>query len=138
MGVCYQAEVIKANKKQTCRVEWRVVRGTDGRIRRVELTTELRDYWTVLAAYEPGRALGFATRQIGTAASAPADGSWTFVVHPLDGGSSRLLFRGRAMGNLRSFAAAFNVAVFEPARKVHRQKPANAMTTQADDVADEP
>jgi hypothetical protein len=70
--------------------------------------------FAVLAVYEPGRALGFATRQMGTAASASADGSWTFVVQPLDAGSSRLLFRGRALGDLRSFAAVFNVAVFEP------------------------
>jgi hypothetical protein len=70
--------------------------------------------FAVLAAYEPGRALGFATRQIGTAADAPADGSWTFVVEPIDAHSSRLFFRGRAAGGLRSFAAVFNVAVFEP------------------------
>jgi hypothetical protein len=70
--------------------------------------------FAVLAAYEPGRALGFATRQIGTAATAPADGSWTFVVQPVDAGSSRLFFRGRARGGLRSFAAVFNLAVFEP------------------------
>ncbi|MBA3364900.1 MAG: hypothetical protein H0U03_03820 [Actinobacteria bacterium] len=35
-------------------VEWRTVRSDDGRrITRVELTTELPDYWRVLAAYEP-------------------------------------------------------------------------------------
>ena len=38
-------------------VEWRVVRDDDGRLRRVELTTELRDHWRVLAAHEPERAL---------------------------------------------------------------------------------
>jgi len=37
-------------------VEWRVVRDGDA-IRRVELTTELSDYWRVLAAYEPERTL---------------------------------------------------------------------------------
>jgi hypothetical protein len=31
-------------------LEWRVVRASDDRIRRVELTTELRGYWRVLAA----------------------------------------------------------------------------------------
>jgi hypothetical protein len=70
--------------------------------------------FAVLAVHEPGRALGFATRQIGTAPDAPADGSWTFVVQPVDGGTSRLFFRGRAAGGLRSFAAVLNVAVFEP------------------------
>lgn len=37
-------------------VEWRVVRDGEA-IRRVELTTELSDYWRVLAAYEPERTL---------------------------------------------------------------------------------
>lgn len=37
-------------------IEWRVVRDRQG-IRRVELTTELSDYWRVLAAYRPHRTL---------------------------------------------------------------------------------
>ena len=41
-------------------VEWRVVRDGRDRIRRVELTTELRDYWRVLAAHEPARTLALA------------------------------------------------------------------------------
>jgi hypothetical protein len=67
-----------------------------------------------LATFEPGRAIGFAARQIGTPTSAPADGSWALVVNPIDDGSSRLLFRGRAAGGLRSMAAVFSVSVFEP------------------------
>ena len=35
-------------------LEWRVVRDGDA-IRRIELTTELSDYWLVLAAHEPAR-----------------------------------------------------------------------------------
>jgi hypothetical protein len=42
-----------------------------------------------------GRALGFATRQIGTAPTAPEDGSWTFVVNAIDAKTSRLIARGR-------------------------------------------
>ncbi len=34
-------------------LEWRVVRARDGRILRVELTTELPEYWRVLAGYAP-------------------------------------------------------------------------------------
>jgi hypothetical protein len=45
-------------------IEWRVVRGDDHRIRRVELTTELRDYWAVLAAYEPERTLDLVSELI--------------------------------------------------------------------------
>ena len=40
-------------------LEWRVVRDGDV-IRRVELTTELSDYWLVLAAHEPARAVELA------------------------------------------------------------------------------
>jgi len=70
--------------------------------------------YAVLAAFEPGRAMGFATRQMGRPATASPDGSWAFVVDPIDAGASRLLFRGRAAGDLRPVATAFNVAVFEP------------------------
>ena len=38
-------------------LEWRTVRGSGRRIERVELTTELRDYWRVLAGYEPERTI---------------------------------------------------------------------------------
>jgi hypothetical protein len=36
--------------------EWRTVRDAGGKLVRVELTTELRDYWRVLIAHEPARA----------------------------------------------------------------------------------
>lgn len=38
-------------------VEWRVVRSRGGAIARVEFTTELVDYWRVLATHEPERTL---------------------------------------------------------------------------------
>ncbi len=38
-------------------LEWRTVRDRGGAIRRVELTTELRDYWRVLAAHAPDRTI---------------------------------------------------------------------------------
>ena len=37
--------------------EWRTVRAPGGKLRRVELTTELRDYWRVLVEHEPERAV---------------------------------------------------------------------------------
>lgn len=43
-------------------VEWRAVRGVDGRLRRVELTTELPEYWAVVAAHEPERLLACVAR----------------------------------------------------------------------------
>jgi hypothetical protein len=51
-------------------LEWRTVRGPDGTIRRVELTTELRDYWHVLAAHEPERAVDLVGELTGCAIAA--------------------------------------------------------------------
>jgi hypothetical protein len=45
-------------------VEWRVVRDGEA-IRRVELTTELGDYWRIMAAHEPARAVELVTRFAG-------------------------------------------------------------------------
>jgi hypothetical protein len=39
-------------------LEWRTVRYPDGLIRRIELTTELPEYWATLAAYAPAELLG--------------------------------------------------------------------------------
>jgi hypothetical protein len=38
-------------------VEWRTVRDAAGKVARVELTTELRDWWRVLVEHEPERAV---------------------------------------------------------------------------------
>jgi hypothetical protein len=48
-------------------LEWRTVRTDDGRITRVELTTELPDYWRLLAAHEPGALLGTVAELAGEA-----------------------------------------------------------------------
>jgi hypothetical protein len=70
--------------------------------------------FATLAVLEPGRALAFATRQIGTGPDVPADGSWTFVVQPIDERASRLIVRGRGGGGLRLAPALFTAGVFEP------------------------
>jgi hypothetical protein len=70
--------------------------------------------FATLTVFQPGRALGFATRQIGTSPSDPPDASWTYVVQPVTDGSSRLIFRGRGAGGLRFGPAAFTAGVFEP------------------------
>jgi hypothetical protein len=70
--------------------------------------------FATLAVLEPGRALGFATRQIGRTLAEPPDASWSFVVVPVDAGTTRLVFRGRGAGGLRLLPGAFTLAVFEP------------------------
>lgn len=52
-------------------LEWRVVRGAGDEIRRVELTTELGEYWCVLAAHEP-RALLETIAELAGEARVPA------------------------------------------------------------------
>jgi hypothetical protein len=70
--------------------------------------------FATLVVYQPGRALGFATRQIGMKPTEPADASWSFVVEPMGDRASRLIFRGRGEGGLRLLPAAFTRGVFEP------------------------
>lgn len=53
-------------------VEWRVVRGAGGLVQRVEFTTELPDYWRVLAAYEPNRLLSLVAEFAGEASVSPS------------------------------------------------------------------
>jgi hypothetical protein len=74
-----------------------------------------------LRTFIPGYALAFGTHAIGTPATAPEDGSWTFVVQPLDRDTTRLLFRGR-LAKQSWAAAAFNVAFFEPAHFVMERR----------------
>jgi hypothetical protein len=52
-------------------LEWRLVR-REGKPVAIEMTTELRDHWTVLAAHEPQRVLALAGSFAGDEAEAPA------------------------------------------------------------------
>jgi hypothetical protein len=67
----------------------------------------------VLRVYEPGRALGFGTRMVGTPLDAPENGSWSFVVEQAGENRSRLLVRG-AGGERGLWATLFDRFVFEP------------------------
>ena len=75
-----------------------------------------------LLDYVPGRALGFGTWQLGTPHSAPPDGSWAFVLEPIDADTTRLLVRARAAGGEPVVARVFNLVVFEPAHFVMERK----------------
>ena len=77
--------------------------------------------FATLRSHVPGRALGFGTHAVGTPITAPENGSWTFVVQPLDRYTTRLLFRGR--GASRSVAGiAFDRSIFEPAHFVMERR----------------
>ena len=70
--------------------------------------------FATLRSYVPGRALGFGTRVVGTPITAPEDGSWTFVLQPLDGYTTRLLIRGRGPVTRSWLGLAFDRSIFEP------------------------
>lgn len=48
-------------------LEWRTVRQSDGKISRIEMTTETPDYWAKLARFEPRRLVDLAARFAGEA-----------------------------------------------------------------------
>jgi hypothetical protein len=105
-------------------LEWRSIRDEDGLLRRVELTTELRDYWRVLAAREPERTLelvGELTgRRVeseevygGPVPAAPESREEAFVAtmirasNPLNDGRAGILFMRHRDNSLR---ALFKIA----------------------------
>jgi hypothetical protein len=71
--------------------------------------------FATLRTYVPGRAMGFATRAPGTMVDEPEDGSWSFVLEPIDGRTTRFLIRGRLAPGRSSAGLAFDRLFFEPA-----------------------
>jgi hypothetical protein len=70
--------------------------------------------FATLRSYVPGRALGFATRAVGTGLDEPENGSWSFVLQPIDARRTRLLIRGRLAPGRSTAGVAFDRLVFEP------------------------
>ena len=78
--------------------------------------------FAVLDRIDPGRALVFGTHQLGTLPTEPTDGTWAFIVQPLDAGHSRLVVRGRGAGYHSPWARAFERVVFEPVHFMMERK----------------
>jgi hypothetical protein len=70
--------------------------------------------FATLRAYEPGQALGFGTRIIGTSLDEPENGSWTYVLEEIDADTTRLLIRGRGSVRHSLLGVAFDRGFFEP------------------------
>lgn len=70
--------------------------------------------FATLRSYVPGRALGFGTRMMGQALSAPEDGSWSFALVPLGDSATRFLVRGRGAPGRSLLGVAFDRSFFEP------------------------
>jgi hypothetical protein len=86
-----------------------------------------------LAIYEPGRALVFYTRRTGTAPDDPPDGTWAFVVEPIDPATARLVMRVRARGSLGLLGAAFNRGIFEPVHFAMERKMMEGIKARAEE-----
>jgi hypothetical protein len=78
--------------------------------------------FATLRTFIPGRAMGFETRMVGTALDAPADGSWSFALVPIDESSTRLLIRGRGTPGRSLLGLAFDRAIFEPVHFVMERR----------------
>ncbi len=86
-----------------------------------------------LALHYPGQALVFYTRRPGTALADRPDGTWAFVVQPVDGTTSRLVMRGRARGSLGLLGASFERSVFEPIHFAMERKMMEGIKARAED-----
>ena len=86
-----------------------------------------------LARHDPGHALVFYTRRPGTALTDPPDGTWAFVVEPVDAETSRLIMRGRGRGTLGLLGASFERSVFEPIHFAMERKMMEGIKMRAED-----
>jgi hypothetical protein len=86
-----------------------------------------------LARYDPGQALVFYTRRPSTALTDQPDGTWAFVVEPVDSETSRLIMRGRGRGNLGLLGASFERGVFEPIHFAMERKMMEGIKMRAED-----
>jgi len=67
-----------------------------------------------LAVHEPGHALVFYTRRPGTSLGQPPDGTWAFIVEPVDARTSRFVVRAGGTISPSLLGEAFEGVVFEP------------------------
>jgi hypothetical protein len=78
--------------------------------------------FATLRVHQPGRVLGFGTRVVGTSLDEPEDGSWTYVLQPLNARSTRLLVRGRGPARHSLLGVAFDRGIFEPVHFVMERR----------------
>jgi hypothetical protein len=67
-----------------------------------------------LVDFIPGRALAFATWNPASPHNQPPDGSWAFVIEPIDASTSRFLVRGRGTELASVGGLLFDRVAFEP------------------------
>ena len=92
----------------------------------------------VLQRLDPGRALVFGTRQIGTSTAQPTDGTWAFIVQPIATSTTRLIVRGRSVAVRSAAQRAFDRLVFEPMHFVMERKMMEGIKARAEGRAATP
>jgi hypothetical protein len=85
-----------------------------------------------LVRHDEGRVLAFATHRIGSAPSSRHDGSWAFVLEPIDSETTRFLVRGRAAPGRGLLGTAFDRLVFEPVHFAMERKTMQGITLRAE------
>ncbi len=70
--------------------------------------------YATLRTLIPGRALAFATFRPGLTPPSKIEGSWAFVLQPIDAGHTRLLVRGRTTPAQTASVRGFERVVFSP------------------------
>ena len=85
-----------------------------------------------LARHDPGRALVFYTRRPTTSPADPPEGTWAFIVQPIDGAHARFIVRGRAQGGPGLLGRAFESSVFEPLHFVMERKMMEGVKARAE------
>jgi hypothetical protein len=85
-----------------------------------------------LARFDPGHALVFYTRRPGTTFTDPPDGTWAFVVEPVDEGTSRLIMRSKGRGTLGLLGTSFERGIFEPIHFAMERKMMEGIQTRAE------
>jgi hypothetical protein len=85
-----------------------------------------------LALHEPGRALVFYTRRPGTRLVDRPDGTWAFIVQPVDAHTSRFVVRSNGTPSPSLLGAAFEGAIFEPIHFVMERKMMDGVKVRAE------
>ena len=85
-----------------------------------------------LARHQEGKVLAFATRRIGSRDPSAYDGSWSFVLEPINASTTRLLVRGRSTGVRGVLGTAFDRLVFDPVHFVMERKTMEGIKLRAE------
>jgi hypothetical protein len=75
-----------------------------------------------LRVLQQGRVLVFATRHLSTPTTQPENGTWTFVLRPVDDQHTRLIVRGRGTKLSSTGWLAFDANVFDPVHYAMERK----------------